>query len=125
MFWTSTGTVYEELAHGSHCRGIALLIAALVTAQKSGGSPPTTMVAKDYRFDVDAEQVWIDTGLDFQKGDRVFVCGGVLDLWRPVTYRDAAFAASVGPGRSAACEAATGSEAGSREPRRGIACHRF
>jgi hypothetical protein len=83
------------------------------------------MVAKDYRFDVDAEQVWIDTGLDFQKGDRVFVCGGVLDLWRPVTYRHGAFAASVGPGRSAACEAATGGEAGGRESQRGIACHRL
>jgi hypothetical protein len=58
--------------------GFALLIAPLVTAQKSGGSPPTTMVAKDYRFDVGAEQVWIDAGLDFQKGDRVFVYGRVL-----------------------------------------------
>jgi hypothetical protein len=36
------------------------------------------MVAKDYRFDVGAEQVWIDAGLDFQKGDRVFVYGRVL-----------------------------------------------
>jgi len=44
---------------------------------------------------------------------------------RPVTYREGAFAASVGPGRSAACEAATGSEAGGRESRRGIACHRL
>jgi hypothetical protein len=42
--------------------GFALLIAPLVTAQKSGGSPQTTMVAKDYRFDVDAAQVWTDTG---------------------------------------------------------------
>jgi hypothetical protein len=36
------------------------------------------MAAKDYWFDVDAEQVWTDTGLDFQKADRVFVYGGVL-----------------------------------------------
>ncbi len=56
----------------------ALLITSLVAAQNSGGSRQTTMVAKDYWFDVDAEQVWTDTGLDFQKADRVFVYGGVL-----------------------------------------------
>jgi len=56
--------------------GFVLLIAPLVTAQKSGGSWQTTMVAKDYWFDVEAERVWTDAGLDFQKGDRGFVYGG-------------------------------------------------
>jgi hypothetical protein len=61
----------------------ALLITSLVAAQKSGGSRQTTMAAKDYWFDVDAEQVWTDTGLDFQKADRVFVYGGVLACGGP------------------------------------------
>ncbi len=61
--------------------GSALPIAPPVTAQKSGGSPQTTMVAMDYWFDVDAERVWTDTGLDFQRGIG-FVYGGVR-LWRP------------------------------------------
>ena len=41
------------------------------------------MEAKDYWFDVDAEQVWTDTGLDFQRGDRVFVYGAVLACGDP------------------------------------------
>ena len=82
------------------------------------------MEAKDYWFDVDAEQVWTDTGLDFQRGIERSFTGGAR-LWGPVTYREGALAASVGSGRSAAGEAATGSEAGGRESRRAIAGHRF
>jgi len=68
----------EGLAHSFRIiAGLALLIAPRLTAQKSGGSRQTTMVAKDYWFDVDAEQAWTDTGLDFRKGDRVFLYGEV------------------------------------------------
>jgi hypothetical protein len=77
--------------------GFAFLIAPLVSAQKSGGSPHSTMVAKDYWCDVDAAQVWTDTGLDFQKGDRVFVYGGVLACGGPSLTEKAHWPLPSGP----------------------------
>jgi hypothetical protein len=60
-------------------------MASSVAAQKSATPSKTPIVGKDYRFDVDAQNVWLDTGLDIPKGDLVHVYGGVLDCGAPVS----------------------------------------
>lgn len=61
----------------SNVAAFAFLIASSMIGQQSGGPRKTTTAPKDYWFNVDAEQVWLDTGLDLEKGDLVYVYGGV------------------------------------------------
>jgi hypothetical protein len=61
---------------------LTLLVAPSMTAQTRVGSKTAT-VAKDYSFTVDGKELWLDTGLDLQEGDLVFVYGGVLACGGP------------------------------------------
>lgn len=56
----------------------AFLFASSMTAQQSTTPPKTNLVAKDPWFNIDAKNVWLDTGVDIPKGDLVHVYGGVL-----------------------------------------------
>ncbi|MGA9509783.1 MAG: hypothetical protein WBV55_14305 [Candidatus Sulfotelmatobacter sp.] len=51
-------------------------IASSMTAQQL--ATKTNLGAKDRWFDIDAKNVWLDTGLTIAKGDLVHVYGGVL-----------------------------------------------
>ena len=52
------------------------LIAPSMTAQQLASK--TNLVAKDTWFNIDAKNVWLDTGLTIPKGDLVHVYGGML-----------------------------------------------
>ena len=58
--------------------GSAFLLASLVLAQSSKTSPKKSPPQQDYSFTVSASQVWTDTGLDLEAGDRVHIYGTVM-----------------------------------------------
>ena len=61
-----------------HRLGIfAFLILSPLLAQKSQNNPGTK-VARDYSFAVPASLDWLDTGIDLQPGEVVYVYGGVI-----------------------------------------------
>ena len=56
----------------------ALLLVSLVLAQSSKTDSKKSAPPQDYSFKVTASQVWTDTGLDLEAGDRVHVYGTVM-----------------------------------------------
>src|ERR1700746_763187 len=58
--------------------GSAILLVSLVLAQSSQTAPKKSSPQQDYSFNVPASQVWMDTGLDLEAGDRVHVYGTVM-----------------------------------------------
>ena len=58
--------------------GSAFLLMSLVFAQSSKTSPKQSGAQQDYTFTVAANQVWTDTGLDLEAGDRVHIYGTVM-----------------------------------------------
>ena len=54
------------------------LLAALLSAQTSNPSAKPPTPRSDYTFKVAASQVWTDTGLDLERGDRVHIYGTVM-----------------------------------------------
>ena len=59
-------------------------------------SPPP----RDYSFTVAADQVWTDTGLDLQPGDRVHIYGAVIACEGPKTSEKAHLPLPSAPGGS-------------------------
>jgi hypothetical protein len=56
----------------------APLLVSLIFAQTPKAAPKKSEPAQDYSFPVAAAQVWTDTGLDLQAGDRVHIYGTVV-----------------------------------------------
>jgi hypothetical protein len=56
---------------------LALPFTSPVLAQNSN-TPAHKSLPKDYSLTVKANQIWTDTGLDLDKGDRVHVSGAVI-----------------------------------------------
>jgi len=54
------------------------LLASFIFAQSSNAPSKTTPPPNDYTFRVAASQVWTDTGLDLEPGDRVHIYGKVM-----------------------------------------------
>jgi hypothetical protein len=54
------------------------LLAPFIFAQSSSAPSKTTSPPKDYTFRIAASQVWTDTGLDLEPGDRVHIYGKVM-----------------------------------------------
>ncbi len=54
------------------------LLASFIFAQSSSAPSKNPAPAKDYTFRVAASQVWSDTGLDLEPGDRVHIYGKVM-----------------------------------------------
>jgi hypothetical protein len=54
------------------------LLASLLCAQTSNPPAKPLTPPSDYSFKVAASQVWTDTGLDLQPGDRVHIYGTVM-----------------------------------------------
>lgn len=60
---------------------LALLIALSLVASSMAAkraAKKTNLVGKDLWFNIDAKNIWLDTGLSIAKGDLVHVQGGVL-----------------------------------------------
>src|SRR5947209_10364173 len=58
--------------------GSAFLLVSLVLAQSSKTDSKKSAPPQDYSFNVVASQVWTDTGLDLEAGDRVHIYGTVM-----------------------------------------------
>jgi hypothetical protein len=58
--------------------GTAFLLVSLLFGQSSKTSPKKSEPQQDYSFTVSASQVWTDTGLDLEAGDRVHIYGTVM-----------------------------------------------
>jgi len=56
----------------------ATLLASMIFAQSSKTPSGKTVPRSDYSFNVVASQVWTDTGLDLEAGDRVHIYGTVM-----------------------------------------------
>jgi hypothetical protein len=64
---------------GAFCvTGWAFLLVSLLFAQSSKTSPKKSAPQQDYTFTVAASEVWTDTGLDLDAGDRVHIYGTVM-----------------------------------------------
>jgi hypothetical protein len=78
--------------------GSAFLLVSLVLAQSSKTAPKKS--AQDYSFTVAASQVWTDTGLDLEAGDRVHVYGTVMACEGPTPSEKAHLPLPSAPGGS-------------------------
>ena len=61
---------------------IPVLIGSLTFAQNSRTASPVP-ATQDYSFSVPAGQVWTDTGIDLNPGDRVHISGSVINCAGP------------------------------------------
>lgn len=60
------------------CAVLIFLLTSLSLGQSSKAAPKKSAPQQDYTFTVSASQVWTDTGLDLDAGDRVHVYGTVM-----------------------------------------------
>ena len=75
-----------------------VLLASAIFAQTSKTSPRKSEPPKDYSFTVAANQVWTDTGLDLEAGDRVHIYGAVLACEGPTRSEKAHLPLPSAPG---------------------------
>ena len=80
--------------------GSAFLLVSLVLAQSSKTAPKKSAPPQDYSFTVTASQVWTDTGLDLEAGDRVHVYGTVMACEGPTPSEKAHLPLPSAPGGS-------------------------
>jgi len=80
--------------------GSALLLVSSVLAQSSKTDPKKSAPPQDYSFKVTASQVWTDTGLDLEAGDRVHVYGTVMACEGPTPSEKAHLPLPSAPGGS-------------------------
>ena len=80
--------------------GYAILLVSLVLAQSSKTDPKKSAPPQDYSFKVTASQVWTDTGLDLEAGDRVHVYGTVMACEGPTPSEKAHLPLPSAPGGS-------------------------
>ena len=80
--------------------GSALLLVSLVLAQSPKTDPKKSAPPQDYSFKVTASQVWTDTGLDLEAGDRVHVYGTVTACEGPTPSEKAHLPLPSAPGGS-------------------------
>lgn len=93
---TSTGIMFEELAHSCIIAGFALLIAPLVTAQKFGGLRQQPCGRKTTGSMLMLNKCGPIQGLIFRRGTECSFTGRP-SLWRPVTYEKAHLPLPSGP----------------------------
>ena len=80
--------------------GSAILLVSSVLAQSSKTDPKKSAPPQDYSFKVTASQVWTDTGLDLEAGDRVHVYGTVMACEGPTPSEKAHLPLPSAPGGS-------------------------
>ena len=80
--------------------GSAILLVSSVLAQSSKTDPKKSAPPQDYSFKVTASQVWTDTGLDLEAGDRVHVYGKVMACEGPTPSEKAHLPLPSAPGGS-------------------------
>jgi hypothetical protein len=80
--------------------GSAILLVSSVLAQSSKTDPKKSAPPQDYSFNVTASQVWTDTGLDLEAGDRVHVYGTVMACEGPTPSEKAHLPLPSAPGGS-------------------------
>ena len=80
--------------------GSAFLLVSLGLAQSSKTTPKKSAAPQDYSFTVTASQVWTDTGLDLEAGDRVHVYGTVMACEGPTPSEKAHLPLPSAPGGS-------------------------
>lgn len=83
---------------GVFCAGAVFLLASLLLAQSSKTAPKKSAPQQDYSFTVAASQVWTDTGLDLEPGDRVHIYGLVMACEGPTPSEKAHLPLPSAPG---------------------------